>query len=89
MCVVFSKTPPLTNLSSLIAASPSQQLIWDSSPDNAMMVLTKKTTNDGDFCADFPPLRLKWKKGAGKGKKMKVSVFAGFILFKGWVGCLY
>jgi len=23
MCVVFSKTPPLTNLSSLIAASPS------------------------------------------------------------------
>jgi len=42
MCVVFSKTPPLTNLSSLIAASPSQQLIWDSSPDNAMMVLTKK-----------------------------------------------
>jgi len=62
MCVVFSKTPPLTNLSSLIAASPSQQLIWDFSPDNAMMVLTKKTTNDGDFCADFPPLRLKWKK---------------------------
>jgi len=62
MCVVFSKTPPLTNLSSLIAASPSQQLIWDSSPDNAMMVLTQKKTNDGDFCADFPPLRLKWKK---------------------------
>ena len=34
MCVVFSKTPPLTKFSSLIAASPSQQLIWDSSPDN-------------------------------------------------------
>ena len=30
-----------------------------------------KTTNDGDFCADFPPLRLKWKKGAGKGRKWK------------------
>ena len=29
----------------------------------------QKTTSDGDFCADFPPLRLKWKKGAGKGRK--------------------
>jgi len=61
MCVVFSKTPPLTNLSSLIAASPSpQQLFWDFSPDNDGF--DQKTTNDGDFCVDFPPLRLKWRK---------------------------
>jgi len=55
MCVVFSKTPPLTNLSSLIAASPSL-------PRQCNDGFDQKTTNDGDFCADFPPLRLKWKK---------------------------
>jgi len=42
MCVAFSKTPPLTNLSSLIAASPFPTIDLGFLPRQAMMVLTKK-----------------------------------------------
>ena len=63
MCVTVANSPKrhlfLTNLSSLIAASPN-------------MVLTKKQRKDGDWCTFYTSThRLKWKICTSKGRKWR------------------